>query len=216
MSTKQQNKLTKWVKRFLDVMRMFFLIVAVIWPITVMVVGLSIPSDPEQRHTDVSVFSNYKIHSELIAENAGSSGNRSELVMSGKGNVLLNNTKSRMSWYLSGAISEVLLFVFLFGLLTLRSLFVSLNEGSTFTEQNAQRLTKVGYVLIGFHIISPILQYVGSRIMLNDIALNVPGVSLYPGFELNVGGLFAGAAIIVLSGVLREATSIHQEQELTI
>ena len=61
MSPTQQNKLTKWVKRFLDVMRMLFLAVAVVWPITVMVVGLSIPSDPQQRHTDVSVFSNYKI-----------------------------------------------------------------------------------------------------------------------------------------------------------
>jgi hypothetical protein len=216
MSPTQQNKLTKWVKRFLDVMRMLFLAVAVVWPVTVMVVGLSIPSDPEQRHTDVSVFSNYKIHSELSTENADSSGNEAELVMSGQGNVLLNNTHSRMSWYLSGAISEALLFVFLYGLLTLRSLFGSLLKGSTFTEENAKRLTKVGYVFIGFHIISPILQYVGGRIMLNDIALNVPGVSLYPGFELNIGGLFAGAAIIVLSGVLREATSIHQEQELTI
>ena len=52
--------------------------------------------------------------------------------------------------------------------------------------------------------------------MLNDIAFNVPGIQLFPAFEFNLGGIFAGLAIIVLSGVLREAVSIHQEQELTI
>ena len=63
MSPAQQNKLTILVKRFLDLLRFLFLGVAVIWPITVMVIGLNIPADPEQRHTDVNVFLNFRINS---------------------------------------------------------------------------------------------------------------------------------------------------------
>ena len=87
----------------------------------------------------------------------------------------------------------------------MRKLFISLSEGSTFTQQNAERIRKIGYVFIGWHIVFPLLQYFGGRMMLHDIAFNVPGIQLYPGFEFNIGGLFAGFAIIVLSGVLREA-----------
>jgi hypothetical protein len=216
MSPVQQNKLTILVKRFLDVIWFLFLIVAVIWPLTVLIIGLGIPSDPEQRHTDVNVFLNFRVNSEVSSEPVTSSDKGGELILSGRGDLKLNNTRSRLSWYLSGAISEVLLFIFLYGLLAMRKLFASLADGSTFTEENAERIRKVGYVFIGWHIVSPVLQYFGSRTMLHDIALNVPGVQLYPGFEINIGGVFAGFAIIVLSGVLREAASIHQEQSLTI
>jgi len=216
MSHARQNKLTILVKRFLDVIWFLFLIVAVIWPVTVMVIGLSIPSDPEQRHTDVNVFLNFHVNSEVSTELATTSDKGSELILSGRGDLKLSNTRSRLSWYLSGAISEVLLFIFLYGLLAMRKLFASLAEGSTFTEENAERVRKVGYVFIGWHIVSPVLQYFGSRMMLHDIAFNVPGVQLFPGFEINIGGVFAGFAIIVLSGVLREAASIHHEQSLTI
>jgi hypothetical protein len=216
MSLTQQNKLTMLVKRFLDVLRFLFLAVAVIWPVTVILVGLSISSDPEQRHTDVDVFLNFRVSSEASTELAATSGSEGQLLLKGRGDVQLNNTQSRLSWYLSGAISEILLFIFLYGLLTMRKLFASLIEGNTFTEENAERIRRIGYVFIGWHVISPALQYFGSRIMLNDIAFNAPGIQLYPGFEFNIGGVFAGFAIIVLSGVLREAAGMHQEQSLTI
>lgn len=216
MSPAQQNKLTVLVKRFLDVMRVLFLAVAVIWPITILVVGLSMSSDPEQRHADINIFLQFHINSELSTDLATTSRSESERVLDGRGEVRLNNTRSLLGWYLSAAITEVLLLVFLYGLLTMCGLFASLAEGSTFTEKNAERLRKIGYVFIAFHIVSPVLQYLGSRIMLHDIAFNVPGIELFPAFELNIGGLFAGFAIIVLSGVLREAVSIHHDQSLTI
>ena len=216
MSPTQQNKLTILVKRFLDVLRILFLAVAIVWPITVLVVGLTIPSEPEQRLTDVNVFLSFRINSEASTELAKPPGNEGAQLLKGRGDVKINNTRGRLSWYLSGAISEVLLFIFLYGLLAMRKLFISLAEGDTFTQENTERIRRVGYVFIGFHIVNPLLQYFGSRMTLEDIAFNVPGIHLYPAFELNIGGVFAGFAIIVLSGVLREAVSMHQEQSLTI
>lgn len=216
MSPTQQNKLTILVKRFLDVLRILFMAVAIVWPIAVLVVGLTIPSDPEQRQTDVNVFLNFHINSETSTELVTSPGIEGEPLLKGRGDVKINNTRGQLSWYLSGAISEVLLFIFLYGLLTMRKLFISLAEGATFTLENVERIRKVGYVFIGYHIVSPLLQYFGSRITLQDIAFNVPGIHLHPAFELNIGGVFAGLAIIILSGVIREAVSMHQEQSLTI
>ncbi len=216
MSTTQQNKLTILVKRFLDVTWFLFVSIAVIWPIAVMVIGLSMSSDPDKRHADVNVFLGFSINSVVSTELEVTTANESELVLKGRGELQLNNTRSQLSWYLSGAITEVLLLIFLYGLMTMRKLFASLVEGSRFTQENAERIERIGYVFVGWHIISPVLQYLGSRIMLQDIAFNVPGIQLYPGFEFNIGGLFAGFAIIVLSGLIREAASIHQDQTLTI
>jgi hypothetical protein len=216
MAPAPQKKLTLLVKRFLDVIWFLFLFAAVAWPVTVMVVGLSIPSEPEQRHTDVDIFLNFRVNSQASTELAVTKGSESQLLLKGRGDVQLNNTQGRLSWYLSAAISEVLLFIFLYGLLIMRKLFASLAEADTFTKDNAERIRRIGYVFIGWHVISPVLQYFGSRTMLHDIAFNVPGIQLYPGFEFNIGGVFAGFAIIVMSGVLREAVSIHQDQSLTI
>jgi len=216
MSPKRQNKLTILVKRFLDLTRILFLALAFIWPIIILVGGISISADPERHRPDVNIFLKFRVNTESITQLPIKVEDKGALLLSGQGEVRLNNTHSQLSWYLSSAILEIMLFFFLYGLLTMRKLFTSLAEGSTFTQENAERIRKIGYVFIGFHTVYPVLQYFGSRLMLHDIALNVPGIQLYPAFEFNIGGVFAGFAIIVLSGVLREATSIHQEQSLTI
>ena len=64
--------------------------------------------------------------------------------------------------------------------------------------------------------INPLLQYFGGRAILTEFALNVPGIQLSPAFDINGMGIFIGLAMIVLSGVLNEATNIHKDQQLTI
>jgi len=182
----------------------------------VIIIGLSKPSDPAERHADIDTFLSFKIYSDVSTELATQSENAAGLLIRGKGMVQLNNTPSLLAWYLSGAITEIMGFIFLFGLLQMRRLFASVIKGESFARENAGRIKTIGYVFIGWHIIYPLLQYFGGRIMLNDIGFNVQGIHLHPAFELNVGGIFAGFAIIVLSGVLREAASIHHEQSLTV
>jgi hypothetical protein len=216
MTASRQNKLTVWVKRFIDITWVLFLFFALAWPLVVLVVGLNIAPSVEQRHTDVEVFSNFRITSDLPSAQAAPDTGKGALLMSGQGKLRLNDTNSRLGWYLSGGISEVLLLVFLYGLRAMRNLFASLAEGDAFNRQNVQYIRVIGYVVIAWNVIAPLLNYFGGRIMLEDISLNVPGVQLSPGFEFNIGGIIAGLAIIVIAGVMREAAALHEEQSLTI
>ena len=215
MST-TENRLAGIVKRFLDIIWYVLIFTAVVWPIAVIIIGLSMPSDPAERHADIDTFLSFKIYSDVSTELATQSENAAELLIRGKGMVQLNNTPSLLAWYLSGSITELMGFIFLFGLLQMRRLFASVIKGESFARENADRIKTIGYVFIGWHIIYPLLQYFGGRMMLNDIGFNVQGIQLYPAFELNIAGIFAGFAIVVLSGILREAASIHHEQSLTV
>jgi hypothetical protein len=216
MNSSQQNKLTVLVKRFLDLTWYLFIFFAVVWPIVVLVVGLSISGDPAQRHTDINMFSGFKISSDVSTGTAENTQDGPALLLSGRGDVKIENTRSRMSWYLSGAISQILLLMFLVGLRQMRRLFTSLADGEIFTEKNTEYVRALGYVVIAWNIVLPVLQQVGGRLMLDEIAFDAPGIVLYPSFELDIGGIFIGLAILVLSGVLREAVSIKQDQALTI
>ena len=216
MNTTQQKKLTKLVKRFVNLTWYLFVFLAVAWPIVVLVVGLSISADPDNRHVDINMFSGFKINSDVSTELADPNEDGAVMLLSGRGDLKIENTHSRLSWYLSAVMSQVMLFIFLFGLWQMRSLFTSLAAGDTFTLENTEHVRVLAYVVIAWNIILPALQYVGGRVMLNDIAFDVPGIRLYPSFELTIGGIFVGLAILVLSGVLREALRIKQDQALTI
>ena len=65
-------------------------------------------------------------------------------------------------------------------------------------------------------LINPLLQYFGGQAILTEYSLKVPGIQLSPAFELSGMGIFIGLAMIVLSGVLSEAASMHKVQQLTI
>lgn len=216
MNIAQQKKLTLLVKRFLNLTWYLFVFFAAAWPVMVLLVGLSISVDPEQRHTDISVFSGFLINSDISTGLEQPKQAETALLLSGRGDLKIENTHSRLSWYLFGAISQVMLFIFLLGLWQMRKVFTSLANGDTFTEENAEHVKLLGYVVITGNLILPALQYFGGRMILNDIAFDTPGIQLYPSFELDIGGIFVGLAILVLAGVFREATSIKQDQALTI
>ena len=216
MSPTQKNRLTWLVKRALDLGRLFVLAGAVVWPIVVLVIGLGISPEADSRHTDISAYLSFKINAVETVDTASARVDQGQLLISGNGNLWLNNTKSNLAWWVSGVLTWVQVLFALYGVMLMRRLFSSLVEGETFSDANAALIQKFGWLVLTFQFVVPALQYFGGRVMLNDIAYDVPGIELFPTFPFSVGGLLTGAAILVLAGVLREANALHREQALTI
>ena len=216
MSPTQKNRLTWLVKRALDLGRLFAFAGAVIWPIVVLVVGLGISPEAESRHTDISAYLSFRFNAVEAVDTASARVDQGQQLINGNGNLWLNNTKSHLGWWVSGALTYVQVLFSLYGVILMRRLFSSLAAGETFSDANAKLIQKFGGLVLAFHIVTPALQYFGSLVMLKDIAYDVPGIELFPSFQFSVGGLLTGLAILVLAGVLREANAMHREQALTI
>lgn len=216
MSDSHHSHLAHWVKRTLDFLRLALLALIVIWPLVVLIVGLHVPDDPAERHTDVSGFLAFEVRALNDSGLEAGTDAKGPLLFRGNGDVLLNNTDGRISWFVSGLLTEILALLAFYGLLKIRRLFNALTQGETFTIENARQIQHFAYVVIAWNLLNPLFQYFGSRFTLNEIDLNWPGVALYPSFELNIGGLLAGLALLGLVGVLQEAAEMKQEQSLTI
>jgi hypothetical protein len=216
MSPTTETRLTKLVKRFLDVIWVVMIAGAIIWPIVTLVVGLHIPDDPAERHTDVSIYSGFIIHSASTDPVAAATDEPGVLVMKGQGDVLYNNTRGLSAWYLSAAIPEIMGLIFLFGLFQLRRIFAQLEQGAWYAEENIPRIRMLGMVIVAFNLVLPLLQYFGGRAVLGDMQMGSADIVVYPAFQFSLLGLITGLAIIVLSGVMREAVTIRHEQSLTI
>ena len=210
MTNTGQKRLTRLVKRFLDIAWFILLAAVIIWPIVSVGVGLNLFFDQEAR--DVTVYLGFEIRPDS-PEAATVSGK--EPLIRGRSEVQVN-TPSLFAWYLAAIIEEVGILIVLYGLMHLRKLFASLVEEESFSNENAERIKIIGFVLIGWHAIIPLMQYFGGRAILSDIELSVRGIQWSPGFDLTPSGFVVGMAIVVLSAVLREAANLHQDQSLTI
>jgi len=215
MSTSTQIPLSKIIKRILDACRILAFAGLILWPLLVAGLAIGRISHPESWGVDIGVFSGFVIDlGQLQADTSDSVGVRNPQI-SGKA-VLSIDTSSKSALYLFAVITELGGIVGLYVLLQLRAVFASLVSGTKFSIENSQRIKKIGFVIIAWAFVNPILQYFGGRAILNEYAISTPVIQLNPAFELSLMAIFIGSAMIVLSGVLNEATKIHQDQQLTI
>ena len=99
--------------------------------------------------------------------------------------------------------------------------FASLSLGKAFTHKNASRLKKIAFVIIASQITGPLIDYFVWRSTLQHISFNTSGVQLFPPLWNSILGpnpdlIILGLALLVLSGVLKEAKQMSDEQRLTI
>jgi hypothetical protein len=208
MSTTGQVRLTRWIKRFLDIAWFFSIAVAILGPILFMAAAFSLTDQQQFRAVNVSL--------RFLVESGSTVAAGADRILGGEGTVVVK-TRSLFAWYLTASIGEAMILAWLYGIAQMRRIFASLARGESFAADNAARINRVGWLLIGWNVLLPIVRYVGGSAVLNDLVLD-PGQSivLKPAFEYSLTGVIVGLAIIVLAGVLREAAIIHHEQSLTI
>ena len=215
MTRRNSHRLTILVKRFVDVLWYLGIGSLIIWPIAVLVIGLNIPSNIDERHTDINFPFSFKVYPQQLVEGSDQEGYPAELIQ-GQSEIKLNNTKSLRAWYLAGVISEVMGLIGLVALFYVRKIFANLTAKQAFNIENASFIEKVGYVFIVWNLLFSILTYLGGLAILSDVGEHSRSIHLAPAINIDLIGVFTGLAIIVLAGVIKEASILHEEQSLTI
>ncbi len=215
MSTAAHNPLTRVVKRSLDIFRVLAITGLIAWPLLALFMSIGHHSEEETWGVDIGVFSGFFIDLTAFTADVTDSPGVRDPMISGKA-VLNIDTSSPRALYLFTAILEVGGIAGLYVLIQLRALFTSLLGGISFAPENSGRIRKIGFVVIAWAVINPILQYIGGRAILAEYSLNIPGIQLIPAFDVNGMAIFIGVAMIVLAGVLKEAARMHEVQTLTI
>ena len=215
MSDKPRNTTATVVKRALDFFRVLAFIALLAWPVFAIAASIGHASNSGTWGVDISVFSSINIDLEKMSDSAASSPGVRDPKIDGK--AMLNiDTSSLSAFYVFVVLTEIGGIVGLYILLKLRTVFATLASGENFAKGNEELIRRVGIVAIVWALVGPILQYFGGRMILDEYALSFSGIELAPAFELNGLVIFIGISMLVLAGVLREATAIHETQQLTI
>lgn len=216
-------RLTNVVKQFLDILYALSLLGFFMMIIFTLIVGLNIPSEPSERHTDINFHFNFVVYPENIEgvkeysiKAATEYADAPSEVIRGDGVIKLNNTKSHMAWYISNVITIVFIILGLFAIRILQKLFKNLDSEHQFHGDNPHYLKQFGYIVIAWSIIEPLFIYFGGMVILSDVGQHATNLDIYPAFYLNIEGIFIGLAILILAQIMKEATQMREEQELTI
>jgi hypothetical protein len=205
-------RLARTIQRLLSIVHslVFFAVIAL--PPLWFAASLSQIGHPKWG-ADIRVYSGFRLHLDMLPA-MEASGLRDPVI---SGETLLHiDTSNRFAWYLFASSTYLSALIVLYVLLQLRNTFVSLSNGEAFTSVNSVRLQKIGMLVLASQLAAPLLQYYGWGAVLKGISLNTQAIQLYPAFELNLIGIFTGLAVLVLSGVMKEAVQMRDEQRLTI
>ncbi len=209
------RRLTKFIKRLLDVVAVLAIAGLILWPVSVAVMSVGHASSPETWGVDIDVYSGFTIDlAEINAVVSESAGVR-DPVIRGKASLGLD-TSSMNALYVFTTMVVLGGLVGLYILMQLRAVFASFLNGVYFSAEISARIRNVGVALLTWAICKPFVQYFGGQAILSEYALAIPGVQLHPAFSVNGAAVFIGLGMIVLSAVLNEADKIQQDQQLTI
>lgn len=169
--------------------------------------------DPEWK-ADIAVFTHLSIDQEQLPDLK--SYGISEQYMS-DGNMTLT-TSNKLSYIFYWAGFWIYIIGSLYFTLQARNIFVSLSFGNTFTRKNSVRLKKIGFVILASQVFNPLWQYFVWHTTYMDFSFNTGPVHLSPPWPVcpDLDIVTLGLALLVFSGIVKEAKQMSDEQRLTI
>ena len=192
-------------------MVMLTIICVVILPVTV-VLGLSQGGNANWG-VDINIFAGFSLNLNNIAD-IGVTGLRHPEI-SGK-SIISIDTSNTFAFYLFMFSQGALAIAGLYGVIQLRNIVISLKKGNAFCQDNASRLKRIGLLVMLWNFLSPFFQYFAWGYVINDINFTHEGIKLFPAFEFDLMAIFIGAMMIILSDLFLDATTLTQENRLTI
>jgi len=102
----------------------------------------------------------------------------------------------------------------LFVLHQLRRLVAALRAGNTFAPQNALRLRRIGFAVVGFELAHALAIWGGGLYL--ERVLVARGVSLRSHFGIDVPVLLLGLLLLALAAAFRVGTELADEQAMTV
>ncbi|MDC8831506.1 DUF2975 domain-containing protein [Alteromonas gilva] len=175
-----------------------------------LVVGWNIPAEISERHTDVNYLFNAKMLPSGVTDPSVSE------VMLVHGMVKLNNTTGYAAWFIAYIDVFINGIFTLLGLYNLRKLFANLSLHRAFEASSVMYIKRLGIIVLSYSLLTPVMTYLCGMAILADIGTFHEQLQLYPYFSFPLEGVLVGAALIVLASLVKDASMMKQEQELTI
>ncbi|RPH13733.1 MAG: DUF2975 domain-containing protein [Alteromonadaceae bacterium TMED7] len=176
----------------------------------ILVVGLSIPAEISERHTDIEYLFNARVITNDVTAAASE-------IMQVDGKLKLNNTRGQAAFFIAN--TDRILISGIFSLLAfynLRKLFANLATQRIFDLENVAYVKKLGLIILVYSIVSPFITYLCGMAILAEIGEFHEQLQLSPYVSIPIEGFLISGALLVLAQILEYAFQMKQEQSLTI
>jgi len=211
-ASNQNSRLTQFVKRILDVFLVFILTILILWLPVIVVMGISQTQMPSWG-IDIAVYAGFNIDLNQLPGIAYEGLRHPEI----GGKTMLNlDTSNLYAWYMFAIFQQVSAAISFYVLIQIRAVVISLMKGLSFDSENENRIKRIGLVVVAWNVVMPFFQYFGWGSVIEQVAIGSSGIQLYPSFEISPLGILIGLLLYLLSGIMREASAMRAEQELTI
>ena len=176
----------------------------------ILVVGLNIPGEISERHTDIEYWFNATVITNDVTAAASE-------IMQVDGKLKLNNTSGRAAFFIANTDSILISGIFsLLAFYNLRKLFANLATQRIFDLENVAYVKKLGLIILVYSLVSPFLTYLCGMAILAEIGEFHKQLQLSPYVSVPIEGILISGALLVLAQILEYAFQMKQEQSLTI
>ena len=210
MTTDRPPRFARAVKFYLDLLWVALLIGLVGLLIVTPVTLIALPDTEEP--VKMSVLTHFVVAPDATAIQAARGYFPGQLAY-GQGTLRVA-CDSRRAWALNLLGTFLVLGVAFYAVRHLRALLRDVLAGQPFTPRNALRIRTLGFVLVGWQVLAPILKFTVGGMIIREIS--VEGLVLKPPLDFRPDALFLGLAIVVLGEIFHRGARLQHDQSLTV